>query len=127
MSSKNAPDTPTPTKVSFRRAKAWSLAARLTVWYAGSAFALVLAATGYLYWSSVRNLDREDDQVLGDRVRALRSVMQNRPDDLEALRQEVQEEWEAHERTRVHMRILNPRGEILIETPGMSRQLGWRP
>ena len=84
MSSKNAPDGGTDFKsvlqgASPRRPRVWSLAARLTAWYTISAFALVFAATGFLYWASVRTLDREDDQLLGDRVRALRTVMQNRP------------------------------------------------
>jgi two-component system heavy metal sensor histidine kinase CusS len=120
MSSKNALDLPEPAPASPRRPRTWSLAARLTVWYAGSAFALVLAATGFLYWASVSTLDREDDQLLGDRVRALRTVMRNRPGSTAALRQEVEEEWEAHERTRIHMRVLDEGGQVLVETPGMD-------
>jgi two-component system heavy metal sensor histidine kinase CusS len=123
MSSKNAGNTPSLSSASIRRARVWSLAAQLTAWYAGSAFALVLAATGYLYWTSVTNLDREDDQLLGDRVRALRTVMLNRPGNTAAIRQEVEEEWEAHERTRVHMRIMDDAGQVVIETPGMSQAL----
>ena len=116
MSSKNVPDD-------SRTPRAWSLAARLTAWNAASGFALVLAATGFLYWASVSNLDREDDQLLGDRVRVLRAVILNRPGDQEALRQEVAEEWEAHQRTQVHMRILDPGGPVVVESPGMSRLL----
>src|SRR5262245_66622872 len=102
MSLKNVPDQPaSPPQARRATRRAWSLAARLTAWYAGSAFALVLAATGFLYWASVRNLDREDDQVLGDRVRAIRAVIMKRPGDTSAMRQEVDEEWEAHERRRV--------------------------
>jgi two-component system, OmpR family, heavy metal sensor histidine kinase CusS len=119
MSSKNAPEE----HKSVRSARTWSLAARLTAWYTASAFALVLAATGYLYWTSVTNLDREDDQLLGDRVRALRTVMLSRPGDTAAIRQEVEEEWEAHERTRVHMRIVDDAGKVIVETPGMSQLL----
>jgi two-component system heavy metal sensor histidine kinase CusS len=88
-----------------------------------SAFALVLACTGYLYLASVSNLDREDDQLLGDRVRALRVVMHKRPNNTAAIRQEVEEEWEAHERTRVHMRVLDSDGRVVVETPGMSELL----
>jgi two-component system heavy metal sensor histidine kinase CusS len=119
MSSKTVPDASTG-----RGPKAaWSLAARLTAWYAGSAFALVLAATGFLYWAFVSNLDREDDQLLGDRVRALRAVMARRPGDAGALRQEVEEEWEAHERTRVHIRVVDEGSNVVVETPGMGRLL----
>ena len=49
----------------------WSLAARLTVWYAAVTFALVLAATGYLFWALARNMDREDDQFIEDAPEAV--------------------------------------------------------
>src|SRR4029077_5914686 len=65
MSSKTGPDAP----------RAWSLAARLTAWYAGSAFLLVLSATGFLYWALAYNLDREDDEFLAAKVRAVRSLL----------------------------------------------------
>jgi two-component system heavy metal sensor histidine kinase CusS len=100
----------------------WSLATRLTAWYAGSAFAVVLGATGFLYWASVTNLDNEDDQLLGDRVLELRAVLVRRPGDVAAIRQEVEEEWEAHER-RVHMRVIDGGGQVLAETAGMSKLL----
>jgi two-component system heavy metal sensor histidine kinase CusS len=119
MSSKSVPD---PSAGQGSKAT-WSLAARLTAWYTGSAFALVLAATGLLNWAFAANLDREEDQLLGDRVRAIRAVMEKRPGDAGALRQEVEEEWEAHERTRVHIRILGEAGNVVAETPGMGRLL----
>jgi two-component system heavy metal sensor histidine kinase CusS len=106
----------------IRTTRAWSLATRLTAWYAGSAFALILAATGFLYWASVTNLDREDDQLLGDRVRELKAVLVKRPGDIAAIRQELEEEWEAHER-RVHMRMIDEGGRVLAETPGMNNLL----
>src|SRR5215472_12466887 len=82
MSSKSGPE---------RRAapRAWSLAARLTVWYTASAFALVLGATGFLYWVLATNLDREDDESLADEVRVL-GALQDKPDEGAALRQEVE-------------------------------------
>src|SRR5262245_62062981 len=95
MSWKNVPDV--PSRVASGRHSAWSLAARLTAWYAGSAFALVFATTGFLYWTSIRNLDRADDQLLGTRVRELRKVLL-RAVDVAAVQEEVAEEWETHER-----------------------------
>jgi two-component system, OmpR family, heavy metal sensor histidine kinase CusS len=120
MSSKSALDNPNSAAYSARAEKTWSLAARLTVWYAGSAFALVLAATSFLYWRSMSNLDKNDDQVLGDRVRALQIVMLKRPGDIPSLRQEVFEEWEAHGRARIHMRVLDGDRHVVVESPGMS-------
>src|SRR5437588_7470240 len=115
MSSKSAPDGPP--------ARAWSLSARLTAWYAGSAFALVLAATGFFYWSSVRNLDRQDDRLLGDRARVLQNVLVTQQGNIPALRHEVEEEWEAHQRTEIHVRILDGTGRVVVATPGIAELL----
>lgn len=46
----------------------WSLGARLTLWYALSAFGLVLAAVSILYWGLVKGLEAEDDQALEERI-----------------------------------------------------------
>jgi two-component system heavy metal sensor histidine kinase CusS len=116
MSSKNAPDDP-----ARRTAKpSWSLAARLTAWNAGSAFALILAATGFLYWALGSSLDREDDHLLADKVRELRGVLVNQPGNLAAIKQEVDEAWDAHQHTQVFARILDQDGRALAESPGMG-------
>src|SRR5947208_4387748 len=101
----------------------WSLSARLTAWYAGSAFALVLAATGFFYWSSVRNLDRQDDGLLGDRARVLQNVLVTQQGNIPALRHEVEEEWEAHQRTEIHVRVLDGNGNAVVATPGIADSL----
>jgi two-component system heavy metal sensor histidine kinase CusS len=111
MSSKNARETAAPP---------WSLAARLTAWYAGSAFLLILAATGFLYWALVSNLDREDDQFLADKVRLLRALLRDRPEDLRALRQEAEWEWAASQYAQFSVRVLDEYGQPIIETPGMT-------
>src|SRR5437868_6878105 len=101
MSSKNGPESSAPRAGSITTpiaasdapkrvvASPWSLAARLTAWYAGSAFLLILAATAFLYWTLANSLDREDDEHLGDRVRLLRALVEERPNDREALKREV--------------------------------------
>jgi two-component system heavy metal sensor histidine kinase CusS len=119
MSSKSAPEP------AARTARpSWSLAARLTAWYAGSAFALILAATGFLYWALSNSLDREDDHLLADQVRVLRAVLVGHPADWQAVRQEAEEEFENRLHTQVYVRILDGEGRrVLIETPGMERLL----
>jgi two-component system heavy metal sensor histidine kinase CusS len=99
------------------------LATRLTVWYAGSAFLLILAASGFLYWALRANLDREDDELLADKIQVFRVLLRDRPDDAAALAQEV--EWESTSRQygKVYVRILDERGATLLETPGMSAVL----
>ena len=96
----------------------WSIASRLTLWYATSAFLLVAIATGILYWVLVTNVDREDDQFLVDTVQILRGLMRERPEDVAALRQEV--EWEGATRryARLFVRIVDAEGRTVVETPG---------
>src|SRR5436309_15202027 len=108
MSSKTAPDPP-PIR-SAGAPRPWSLAARLTAWYAGSAFALVLATSGFLYWALEQNLDREDDQSLRDQVQALRGVLQSGPSDPAAVRREAAWAWTARPAPFVHLRIHDPPG-----------------
>ncbi len=116
MSSKSVPEP-------GRGRAPWSLAGRLTAWYAASAFALVLLSTGLLYWGLVANLDHEDDEELTDKVRVLRAVLHDRPDDLRALREQVEWGWAARQYGQVHVRLLDERGTTLLETPGMGEPL----
>ena len=118
MSSKTAPEAGPPAR------RPWSLAAHLTAWYAGSAFLLILGATGFLYWALVANLDREDDQFLADKIHILRALLRDRPDDLGGLRQEVVLAPRARQYGQVYVRVLDEAGTVLLETPGMGDGLG---
>lgn len=100
-----------------------SLATRLTVWYALSAFLLVLASTTYLYWALHRNLDREDDGTILDQIQILRVLLRDHPEDSAGIRQEVEVESGARQHARLYIRILDPQGRIVAETPGMSGRL----
>jgi two-component system heavy metal sensor histidine kinase CusS len=114
MSWKNAPAE------KGRPHRPWSLATRLTIWYAGSAFLLVLLATGFLYAILALRLEREADRTLADQANILRGLLRDRPEDPAALRQEVEWEWAARQYALVYARILDEDGHVLMETPGMS-------
>lgn len=95
------------------------MAARLTVWYAVAAFALVAAATGYLYWGLARTLDHEDDQFLDDKVRDVRHVLTEHPGDREALRREL-----VPGRLSVRVALAGDPTDT-VETPGMADLVPW--
>ena len=100
--------------------RAWSLAVRMTVWYTASSFALLLVATGYLYWALGSHLDREDDQFLADRVRRLKQTVA-RPDfDAATLRREVEQPESPYWRFRVV--LARPPG-FDAETPGTASEI----
>jgi two-component system heavy metal sensor histidine kinase CusS len=100
----------------------WSLAARLTAWYAGSAFLLILAATGFLYWALASNLDREDDEFLEEKVHLLRTLLAD-PHRGAALRHEVGLDNAGLRAPPMYVRVLAADGTKLLETPGMSAEL----
>jgi two-component system heavy metal sensor histidine kinase CusS len=106
-----------------RARRPWSLATRLTIWYAISAFSLIAVVTGLLYWALIRNLDQADDRLLADKARVIEALLLNRPGDEAAIRQEVEEAWKARQDTQVYVRVLDARGQITAETPGMSEVL----
>lgn len=102
------------------RARRWSLAGTLTAYYAGSAFLIVLLATGYLYWAMVRNVDLEDDRLLADRIRLVEAILRRVPLDTAALEQEVNESWQAGQRTQVFIRVADSNGNVICESRGMD-------
>src|SRR6185369_8816096 len=105
---------------STMRASRGKLAVWLTLWYALSAFLLILSATGYLYWALARNLDREDDGTILDQIQILRVLLRDHPEDSAGIRQEIEVESSARQHARMFIRILNAEGKIMAETPGMK-------
>ncbi len=100
-----------------------SIAARLTLWYAASAFLLILGVTGYLYVSLAASLAREDDEYLQDQLSILAGIFRDRPHDMAAIRQEVEWETTMRQYARSFVRILDGNGKVLAETPGMPPDL----
>lgn len=115
MSLKTAPER--------RGRRPLSLAARLTLWYGGAAFVLIAAATGFLYWALVANLDREDDEFLADKARVVGALLRERPGDDRMLREQVEWEPAARQVGQVYVRVLDAGGQTRIETPGMTGPL----
>ncbi|HEV3203499.1 MAG TPA: heavy metal sensor histidine kinase, partial [Gemmataceae bacterium] len=100
-----------------------SLAVRLTMWYAGSAFLLILLVTVFLYWALISNLDREDDEFLANKIQILRTVLRDKPEDMAALKQEVEWEGGSPPPVQVYVRILDRNEKTILETPGMKAEL----
>jgi two-component system, OmpR family, heavy metal sensor histidine kinase CusS len=105
----------------------WSIGARLALWYTAATFVLVAIATGLLYWVLVTNVDREDDQFLVDTVQIMRALIRERPNDVAALRQEVDWEGTARRYAHVFVRVLNEDGTLIIETPGATAIIARHP
>ncbi|MGB8915915.1 MAG: HAMP domain-containing protein, partial [Candidatus Sulfotelmatobacter sp.] len=80
-------------------------------------------ATASLYLVLVSELEKSTDLFLADKVHVLRTMLQERPDDWDALREEVELESAARRYEQFYIRLLDERNTPLLMTPGMADQL----
>src|SRR6202050_5525432 len=100
-----------------------TLAFRLTAGYALAGLFLVFCATASLYVVLVSELEKSTDLFLADKVHVLRTMLRERPDDWDALREEVELESAARQYEQFYIRLLDERNAPLLMTPGMADQL----
>jgi two-component system, OmpR family, heavy metal sensor histidine kinase CusS len=100
-----------------------TLAFRLTAWYVLAGLALVVFATASLYSVLVTELEKSTDLFLADKINVLRTMLRERPDDLDALREEIELESAARRYQQFYIRLLDERNAPLLTTPGMAEQL----
>jgi two-component system heavy metal sensor histidine kinase CusS len=100
-----------------------TLAFRLTVGYALAGLFLVTFATVSLYLVLVSELDKSTDLFLADKVHVLRTMLRERPDDEDALHEEIELESAARQYEHFYIRLLNDHNTPLLMTPGMAEQL----
>ena len=100
-----------------------TLAFRLTAGYAFAGLLLVFLATAGLYLFLVSELEKSTDLFLADKVNVLRTMLRERPDDWDALREEVELESAARRYEQFYIRLVDAQNAPLLTTPGMSDQL----
>jgi len=95
----------------------------LTAGYAIAGLLTVFLATAALYTVLVKELDRSTDLFLADKVNVLRAMLRDRPNDEDALHEEVELESAARRYEQFYIRLLDEHGTLLMATPGMAEQL----
>ncbi|HEY8750546.1 MAG TPA: heavy metal sensor histidine kinase [Tepidisphaeraceae bacterium] len=113
MSLTTAPEHPAPRRT-------WSLALRLTAWYVGSSFVILVAATVFLYVTLEVNLRHAQDQFLIEKVHVIRGLLQGPVSEQWKLTEEVEQTWAPRQYARVYARVLGPRGALIAESPEMT-------
>jgi two-component system, OmpR family, heavy metal sensor histidine kinase CusS len=102
----------------------WStLAFRLAAWYALAGLGLVFLATSSLYLVLRTELQKSTDLFLADKLHVVRTILRERPNDWEGLREEIQLETAARLYQQFYIRLLDERKVPLLMTPGMAEQL----
>ena len=105
----------------LKRNKPRSIAAELVALFTLAAALLLSCALGVFYWLVVQHAFAEDNAVLADKIRALQAELQE-PDGLRTIDQELRSH-RAGEPTVYWVRILDPEGRVLTDTPRMDQLL----
>jgi two-component system, OmpR family, heavy metal sensor histidine kinase CusS len=100
-----------------------TLAFRLAAGYTLAGLSLVFLATASLYLILVSELQKSTDLFLADKVNVLRTMLRERPDDWDALQEEVELESAARQYEHFYIRLLDEQNKPLLMTPGMAEQL----
>ncbi len=100
-----------------------TLAFQLMAWFALAGLLLVLGATLSLYVVLLTEMDRSTDQFLADKLHVLRTLLRERPEDTDALREEIELESAARRYEHFYIRLLDDHNQPLLTTPGMEEQL----
>jgi two-component system heavy metal sensor histidine kinase CusS len=83
----------------------------------------VFLATAGLYFVLVTNLERNTDLFLADKLHVLRTMLRERPDDWDALHEEIELESAARRYEQFYIRLLDEQGQPLLTTPGLAQVL----
>jgi two-component system, OmpR family, heavy metal sensor histidine kinase CusS len=99
----------------------WSIVRRLTLLYSVSLFLIIAVAAGFLDWVLTNDMRSDSEQFLTAEIQSFRTLLRERPDDVNAWREEVEKEAGSLKGfARYYMRVLDEQGRSLVETPGMS-------
>lgn len=113
------PNRSLPAKLRLRR----TLAFRLTTAYSIAGLLLVVLTTTSLYVVLQAELDRSTELFLADKLHVLRTMLRERPDDVDALHEEIELESAARRYQQFYIRLLDDHGAPILTTPGMTDQL----
>ena len=100
-----------------------TLAFRLSAAYSLAGLILVILATASLYIVLRTELNRSTELFLADKLHVLQTMLRERPDDGEALNEEIELESQARRYQQFYIRLLDERGVPIMTTSGMTEQL----
>jgi two-component system, OmpR family, heavy metal sensor histidine kinase CusS len=100
-----------------------TLAFRLTAAYSLGGLLLLLLGTASLYLVLRAELERSTELFLADKIHVLRTMLRERPDDEDALHEEIELESQARRYQHFYIRLLDEHGAPIMTTSSMAEQL----
>jgi two-component system, OmpR family, heavy metal sensor histidine kinase CusS len=114
----------------MRPRRSWSMVFRLSASYAIITIALLSLVGAFLYFSLKESLQVSARNTLVDKISVMRQILRERPNDQEALEEEVQWESTARQSSVYYSRLLREDGTLVIQSfgaPGLIPQLSLCP
>src|SRR5213593_4804891 len=105
--------------MSSNRTEARSIATQLVLLFTLCAALLLSCGLGVFYWIVVRHAFEEDNAVLADKLAAIRADLKQ-PDGVNSVDRELKNR-RAGESAVYWVRIIDPAGSVVTETPEMNR------
>jgi two-component system heavy metal sensor histidine kinase CusS len=99
-----------------------SLAVRLSLGFAAATAAILAALAAALDWGLARSLEGETRRFLASEIDEIRAALSHGVPDVATLRAEIENEASGSPEPPFYLRVLDPRGAVLAEMPGMVEQ-----
>ena len=107
-----------PRTVKHEPHRSWSMVFRLSALYAVIAITILSLFGAFLYWTLKDSLEVTARNTLADKISVMRQILRERPNDQEALQEEVQWESTARSQSVYYGRLLQDNGALVIQSPG---------
>jgi two-component system heavy metal sensor histidine kinase CusS len=104
----------------MRPRRSWSMVFRLSASYAVITIALLSLFGAFLYFSLKESLQVSARNTLADKISVMRQILRERPNDQEALEEEVQWESTARQSSVYYSRLLREDGTLVIQSSGAA-------
>jgi two-component system heavy metal sensor histidine kinase CusS len=98
--------------------RSWSMVFRLSASYAVITITLLSLFGAFLFWSLKESLGINARNTLADKISVMRQILRERPNDQEALEEEVKWESTARRQSVYYSRLLRENGTLVIQSPG---------
>jgi two-component system, OmpR family, heavy metal sensor histidine kinase CusS len=98
--------------------RSWSMVFRLSASYAVITIVVLSLFGAFLFLSLKQSLEIDARNTLTDKISVMREILRERPNDREALEEEVQWESTARRQSVYYSRLLRDSGALVIQSPG---------
>ena len=110
-------DKPTDGSLRSNCLRSMSITAKLTLLFTLSGLGVLILSCGFLYWVLTTHRQKEDDVLIREKTYRLQTALKNW--NVDSLKKEMSSSPEFHS-LAFSFRILDEKGRLLLETPGMG-------